>query len=118
MPNRILLDKNIIRVTKPGCDTSSANLEDFVIHENMNIMPVYVAGSCYLSGRDARFYVGFPKPIANMPYVIMTSNDGVAAGRYTYGFETSQDNGAYRGGQIRNFDGAARTITYAILRGS
>lgn len=117
MPLRVLIERDKIRVSKPGCDANSTTIEDFLLHENMNVMPVYVAGSCYLSGNDARFYVNFPKPIANMPYVILTSNDGVGQGRYTYGFETSQENGAYRGGQIRNFDGRARTITYTILRG-
>lgn len=117
MPLRVLIERDKIRVSKPGFDANSSTLEDFVIHENMNVMPVYVTGSCFLTGRDARAYVSFPKPIFNLPYVILTSNDGVAAGRYTYGFEISQDNGAYRGGQIRNFDGGSRTITYTILRG-
>lgn len=117
MPTRILIEKERIRVSKPGCDAYSNNLEDLVISENMGIMPVYITDSCYLTGRDARFWVSFPKPIVNLPYVIMTSNDGIAAGRHTYGFETSQDGGAYRGGTIRNFDGRSRTISYTILRG-
>ncbi|WP_295963773.1 hypothetical protein [uncultured Bartonella sp.] len=117
MATRILIEKERIRVSKPGCDANANNLEDLVISENMEVMPAYIKGSCYITGRDARFWVGFPKPIVNLPYVIMTSNDGVAAGRYTYGFETSQDNGAYRGGVIRNFDGNSRTIWYTILRG-
>ncbi|WP_422535486.1 hypothetical protein [Bartonella apis] len=117
MPTRILIEKEHIRVSKPGRDAYSNNVEDLVISESMGIMPVYITGSCYLTGRDARFWVSFPKPIVNMPYVIMTSNDGIGAGRYTYGFETSQDGGAYRGGTIRNFDGNSRTIWYTILRG-
>lgn len=117
MPLRVLIERDKIRVSKPGCDANSDIIENFVLRENMNVMPVYVSGTCYLSGNDARFYVAFPKPIANMPYVILTSNDGVASGRYTYGFEIIQDNGAYRGGKIRNFDGGSRTITYTILRG-
>lgn len=117
MPTRILIEKERIRVSKPGCDANSNNLEDLIISEAMGIMPVYLASSCYLTGKDARFWVSFPKPIVNLPYVIMTSDDGIGAGRYTYGFETSQDNGAYRGGVIRNFDGNSRTIWYTILRG-
>jgi len=117
MPTRILIEKEKIRVSKPGRDAYSSNPEDLLIFENMEVMPVYLSGSCYLSGRDARFYINFPKPIVNLPYIIMTSNDGIAAGRYTYGFETSQENGAYRGGKIRNFDGNGRTISYAVLRG-
>lgn len=117
MPTRILIEKERIRVSKPGCDAYSNTVEDLVISESMGIMPVYITGSYYLSGRDARFYINFPKPIVNLPYIIMTSNDGIAAGRYTYGFETSKDNDAYRGGTIRNFDGNSRTIWYTILRG-
>lgn len=117
MPTRILIERQRIRVSKPGRDAYSNNPEDLLIYENMEVMPVYITGSCHLSGRDARFYVNFPKPIVNLPYVIMTSNDGIAAGRYTYGFETSKDNGAYRSGKIRNFDGRDRTIWYTILRG-
>ena len=45
------------------------------------------------------------------------SDDVVAAGRFTYGFETSQEDGVYKQGKIRNFDGNARTIMYTILRG-
>lgn len=111
------MERDKTRVSKTGCDANSTTIEDFVIHENMNVMPVYITGSCFVSGKDARFDVGFPKPITNMPYVILTSNDGVGQGRYTYGFQISQDNGAYRGGQIRNFDGASRTIFYTVLRG-
>lgn len=117
MTTKILIEKERIRVSKPGCDANSNNLEDLLISENMEVMPVYITGSCYLSGRDARFEVNFPKPIINLPYVILTSNDGVAAGRYTYGFETSKSDGAYRDGVVRNFDGRGRTIWYAILRG-
>lgn len=83
----------------------------------MGIMPVYLTGECYLTGRNEHFWVNFPKPIVNLPYVIMTSNDGVAAGSHTYGFKTSKENGAYRKGVIRNFDSKSRTISYTILRG-
>lgn len=117
MPTRILIEKERIRVSKPGCDANSNNLEDLLISENMGVMPVYLTGECYVTGRNEHFWVNFPKPIVNLPYVIMTSNDGVAAGRHTYGFKISKDNGAYRGGFIRNFDGRPRTIWYTILRG-
>jgi len=116
MSTRIILSKDQIRVSKPGYDANSNTLEEFVLHENMNVMAVYLSGSCYLDGKDQRFDVYFPKPIQNLPYVIMTSNDGVAAGRFTYGFETYQEDGVYKRGKIRNFDGNARTITYTILR--
>lgn len=118
MPTRIIIEKGKIRVSKPGFDAYSNIQEELALSENMDIMPVFTTGECYLNGKDARFYINFPKPIWNIPYVIMTSNDGVAAGRYTYGFETSQKDGAYRGGVIRNFDGNSRNIFYSILRGS
>lgn len=118
MANRILFEKNVIRVTKPGCDTSSSNLEDFVIHENMGVMAVYLAGSCYLSGKDARYYFNLPKPIATMPYVIMTSNDGTTASRLSYICEMRHNNnGFYSDGVIRNLDGNTRTIWFSVLRG-
>ena len=117
MPTRVILSKDQIRVSKEGYDANSNTLEEFVLHENMNVMAVFVFGSCYLDGKDQRFYIDFPKPIQNLPYPIMTSDDGVTAGRFTYGFETSQEDGVYKRGKIRNFDGNARTITYTILRG-
>ena len=117
MSTRIILSKDQIRVSKPGYDANSNTQEEFILHENMNVMAVYVIGTCYLDGKDQRFDIYFPKPIQNLPYVIMTSDDGVAAGRFTYGFETSQEDGVYKRGKIRNFDGNARTITYTILRG-
>lgn len=117
MPTRILIEKERIRVSKPGCDANSNSLEELVISENMGVMPAYLTDSCYLSGRDEHIWIDFPKPIVDLPYVIITSNDSVAAGRYTYGFETFKKNGAYRGGYIRNFDGRSRTISYTILRG-
>ena len=117
MSTRIILSKNQIRVSKSGYDANSNKPEELILYENMNVMAVYLSGSCYLDGKDQRFDIYFPKPIQNLPYVIMTSNDGVAAGRFTYGFETQQDDGVYKRGKIRNFDGNARTITYTILRG-
>ena len=117
MPTRVILSKDQIRVSKEGYDANSNKPEELILYENMNVMAVYLSGSCYLDGKDQRFYIDFPKPIQNLPYVIMTSNDGVAAGRFTYGFETQQDDGVYKRGKIRNFDGNARTIVYTILRG-
>ena len=117
MPTRILIEKDRIRISKPGCDAYSNNPEDLLISENTAVMPVYLPGECYVTGRNEHVWIDFPKPIVNLPYVIMTSNDGVAAGRHTYGFKISKDNGAYRGGFIRNFDGRPRTIWYTILRG-
>lgn len=119
MPTRVLLEKGKIRVSKPGFDAASEplNPDGLILYENMPVMAVYVAGQCYLAGEDARHYVNFPKPIPNMPYVIMNSDDGACMGRESYCFETSQDNGLYRGGVIRNIDGVARNIWFSILRG-
>ncbi len=117
MPTRVILSKDQIRVSKPGYEANSNTPEELALYENMNVMAVYLSGSCYLDGKDQRFDIYFPKPIQNLPYVIMTSNDGVAEGRFTYGFETYQEDGVYKQGKIRNFDGNARTIVYSILRG-
>lgn len=116
MSTRIILSKDQIRVSKAGYDANSNIPEELILYENMNVMAVYVSGSCYLDGKDQRFDIYFPKPIQNLPYAIMTSNDGVAEGRFTYGFQTYQEDGVYKRGVIRNFDGNARTIMYSILR--
>ena len=118
MPTRILIEKERIRISKPGYDVYSENLEDFVLHEKMGVMAVYLSSSCTLSGEDARYYFNLPKPILTMPYVIMTSNDGTAAGRSSYFCEMRHDNnGRYSDGVIRNLDGKSRTIWFSVLRG-
>ena len=117
MPQRILISRDEIRVSKPGFDVNTQNPEELILFNDMNVMAVYLSGSCYLEGEDSRFYFDFLKPIQNMPYVILTSNDGVGAGRSTYFCEMQQNEGVYKEGKIRNLDGKGRTIWFCVLRG-
>lgn len=114
MTDRIRFDANGARVSKPGVDVNTADVDNLTLYPGMSSMSLVAEGTQLISG-GSRIAVPINNPTSRMPYVIINDASGTVANRQAFCAETSPP---YNSVFIRNDvqSGApARTITYAIL---
>lgn len=114
MTDRILFNKDGLKVSKPGFDVNTASEENLLMYPGMSVMTVAAEGTVTIPGGQ-RITVNFSNPNSRMPYIHVSDGGGGVAHRTTFCAETQPP---YNFAYIRNdVQGGAptRTITYCIM---
>ena len=114
MTDRIRLDANGAKISKPGVDVNTAPNYNLTLYPGMSTMTQAAGGTVTLAG-GTRLKVPIVNPTNRMPYVIINDTSGGIANRSRFCAETSPP---YTSVDIRNDvqSGApTRTIVYGIL---
>ncbi|MBK3745658.1 hypothetical protein G3A39_41605 [Paraburkholderia aspalathi] len=112
MASRVFIEKGPafkFRVSRPGKDTSSTNLDDFIIHEALGVAAPYETDEIAVPA-NSNVLINFGRTYAN-PALIMLKPVGVVA--YLTQFEARiQSNMSSM--RIYNHTGTARSVTYYV----
>jgi len=112
MPERVHIRRNPFRfrISRPGKSVDSANLDDFIIHENQGVLAPYFSGTVTIAN-NANVLVSFGRTYPRPAFVMLKTASGVVANkRQVYG-EIQPD---YASMRIYNRSGASQIVTYYI----
>lgn len=113
MVDRIIFNKDGIKVSKPGVDVNTAANVNLCMHPNMTPMiPIY-NGAATFTGNGTQSF-SFTNNRGDIPVtIILRANDGRMPNTSSTFYATTQS--PFNTLRIHNIDGRARTIEFRVL---
>lgn len=113
MVDRIIFNKDGVKVSKPGFNAATTTNVNLCMHPNMEPMiPVY-NGSATFTGNGTQTF-SFTNTRGDIPVtIILRANDGRMPNTSSTFYATTQS--PFNTLKIHNIDGMARTIQFRVL---
>lgn len=98
------------RISKQGKSVDSANLDDFIIHEDQGVVAPYIMGSVTIANSNNAL-VSFGRVYSRPALVMLKAASGIVANKYQLYSLIQADLASMR---IYNRSGASQIVTYYV----